>query len=213
MTVPKFIDIDGKRHLWRDIVKLRQEQLSRGSRSPTGAAAALRIARGFPTRKRTQRSQSLSRTIAVFLNPKRAARDGSLGLSLRIFSQQALSHEHSISAPLETCPLVRQCAQDRPHERHRASRRQHRGPRLAAKPAAEAPPARAPLRSSPVHGGTPRSSCWRSRRRSTPIIPVPCHVLRRRRRDRNQPRRKRNAASRCIPPTSSTPSRRWPTTA
>jgi hypothetical protein len=26
MTAPKFIDIDGKRHLWRDIVKLRQEQ-------------------------------------------------------------------------------------------------------------------------------------------------------------------------------------------
>ena len=27
MTAPKFIEIDGKRHLWRDIVKLRQEQL------------------------------------------------------------------------------------------------------------------------------------------------------------------------------------------
>ena len=27
MAAPKFIDIDGKRHLWRDIVKLRQEQL------------------------------------------------------------------------------------------------------------------------------------------------------------------------------------------
>ena len=26
MIAPKFIDIDGKRHLWRDIVKLRQEQ-------------------------------------------------------------------------------------------------------------------------------------------------------------------------------------------
>jgi hypothetical protein len=26
MTAPKFIEIDGKRHLWRDIVKLRQEQ-------------------------------------------------------------------------------------------------------------------------------------------------------------------------------------------
>ena len=26
MSVPKFIDIDGKRHLWRDIVGLRQEQ-------------------------------------------------------------------------------------------------------------------------------------------------------------------------------------------
>ena len=27
MTAPKFIEIDGKLHLWRDIVKLRQEQL------------------------------------------------------------------------------------------------------------------------------------------------------------------------------------------
>ena len=26
MTAPKFIEIDGKRHLWRDIVRLRQEQ-------------------------------------------------------------------------------------------------------------------------------------------------------------------------------------------
>ena len=26
MTAPKFIEIDGKRHLWRDVVKLRQEQ-------------------------------------------------------------------------------------------------------------------------------------------------------------------------------------------
>jgi hypothetical protein len=26
MTAPCFIEIDGKRHLWRDIVKLRQEQ-------------------------------------------------------------------------------------------------------------------------------------------------------------------------------------------
>lgn len=26
MTLPKFIDIDGKRFLWRDIVALRQEQ-------------------------------------------------------------------------------------------------------------------------------------------------------------------------------------------
>jgi hypothetical protein len=26
MSPPKFIDIDGKRYLWRDIVQLRQEQ-------------------------------------------------------------------------------------------------------------------------------------------------------------------------------------------
>jgi hypothetical protein len=27
MTAPKFIEIEGKRHLWRDIIKLRQEQI------------------------------------------------------------------------------------------------------------------------------------------------------------------------------------------
>jgi len=27
MTAPRFIVIDGKRHLWRDILKLRQEQV------------------------------------------------------------------------------------------------------------------------------------------------------------------------------------------
>lgn len=26
MTAPKFIEIDGRRYLWRDIIKLRQEQ-------------------------------------------------------------------------------------------------------------------------------------------------------------------------------------------
>ncbi len=26
MTAPRFIEIDGKRHAWREIVKLRQEQ-------------------------------------------------------------------------------------------------------------------------------------------------------------------------------------------
>lgn len=26
MSAPRFIEIDGKRHLWRDLVRLRQEQ-------------------------------------------------------------------------------------------------------------------------------------------------------------------------------------------
>jgi hypothetical protein len=29
MPVPKFIDINGKRHLWRDLVQQRREQLTR----------------------------------------------------------------------------------------------------------------------------------------------------------------------------------------
>ena len=33
MSVPKFIDIEGKRFLWRDIVKLRQEQRRAAARA------------------------------------------------------------------------------------------------------------------------------------------------------------------------------------
>jgi hypothetical protein len=33
MSAPRFIEIDGKRHLWRDIVKLRQEQRRAAAKS------------------------------------------------------------------------------------------------------------------------------------------------------------------------------------
>jgi hypothetical protein len=41
MTAPKFIEIDGKRHLWRDIVKLRPDQRRAVAH---GIAAAIRVA-------------------------------------------------------------------------------------------------------------------------------------------------------------------------
>ena len=77
MIAPKFIDIDGKRHLWRDIVKLRQEQLRAAAEAAPVQPPLFRIARRLSPDHRTQRRRPLSRTIAVFLNPKRAARDGS----------------------------------------------------------------------------------------------------------------------------------------
>jgi hypothetical protein len=57
MTLPKFIDIDGKRFLWRDIVALRQEQCR---------AAALAAPVQPPSRRRTHRRRPLFLAIPVF---------------------------------------------------------------------------------------------------------------------------------------------------
>ena len=86
MTALKFIDIDGKRYLWRDIVKLRRRAMPRCRRRRAEAAAAVRVARGFSPGKRTQRRHPLSRTIAVFLKSGEN-RSGTvlLGLSLPLF--------------------------------------------------------------------------------------------------------------------------------
>jgi hypothetical protein len=42
MTAPRFIEIDGKRHLWRDIIKLRQEQRSAAAKAQQPALFELR---------------------------------------------------------------------------------------------------------------------------------------------------------------------------
>jgi hypothetical protein len=42
MTGPRFIEIDGKRHLWRDIVKLRQEQRRAAAKAQHPALFELR---------------------------------------------------------------------------------------------------------------------------------------------------------------------------
>jgi hypothetical protein len=42
MRAPPFIDIDGKRHLWRDIVKLRQEQREAARRAEQAPLFELR---------------------------------------------------------------------------------------------------------------------------------------------------------------------------
>jgi hypothetical protein len=42
MSAPRFIEIDGKRHLWRDIVRLRQEQRRAAAKAQQPALFELR---------------------------------------------------------------------------------------------------------------------------------------------------------------------------
>jgi hypothetical protein len=42
MTAPRFIEIDGKRHLWRDILKMRQEQRRAAAKAQQPALFELR---------------------------------------------------------------------------------------------------------------------------------------------------------------------------
>ena len=42
MPSPRFIDIDGKRHLWRDILELRRKQLEEHRRAPQPVLFELR---------------------------------------------------------------------------------------------------------------------------------------------------------------------------
>jgi hypothetical protein len=42
MHAPRFIDIDGKRYLWRDLVRLRQEQLAAARQTEQPALFELR---------------------------------------------------------------------------------------------------------------------------------------------------------------------------
>jgi hypothetical protein len=42
MSAPRFIEIDGKRHLWRDLVKLRQEQRRAAAKAQQPALFELR---------------------------------------------------------------------------------------------------------------------------------------------------------------------------
>ena len=60
MTAPNFIEIDGKRHLWRDIVKLRQEQLRAAAEAAPVQRPLFEIARRFsPYSERTAASRYL----------------------------------------------------------------------------------------------------------------------------------------------------------
>jgi hypothetical protein len=43
MAFPKFIDIDGKRYLWRDVLQLRREQLKAFARAEQPPLFALRL--------------------------------------------------------------------------------------------------------------------------------------------------------------------------
>ena len=60
MTAPKFIEIDGKRHLWRDIVKLRQEQLRAAAEAQPVQRPLFELREDFrPTAERTAASRYL----------------------------------------------------------------------------------------------------------------------------------------------------------
>jgi hypothetical protein len=60
MTAPKFIKIDGKRHLWRDIVKLRQEQLRAAAEAQPVQPPLFALHEDFrPTAERTAASRYL----------------------------------------------------------------------------------------------------------------------------------------------------------
>ena len=62
MSLPRFIDIDGRRYLWRDLVALRQAQAQPRAEQPTLA--------------RYQRLRSGCRSL---INPQKAERLGELG--------------------------------------------------------------------------------------------------------------------------------------
>ena len=42
MTLPRFIEIDGKRYLWRDLLQLRREQLAAAAKAEQPALFAMR---------------------------------------------------------------------------------------------------------------------------------------------------------------------------
>ena len=60
MTAPKFIEIDGKRHLWRDIVKFRQEQLRAGAEAAPSQPPLFELHEDFrPLAERTASARYL----------------------------------------------------------------------------------------------------------------------------------------------------------
>ena len=65
-------------------------------------------------------------------------RDGFLPSFNPAFQPQELSHEDKEHPPLAACPVTGQCAENRPHERHHGTRRQHRGQGPVAEPAGAA---------------------------------------------------------------------------
>ena len=55
MALPRFIEIDGRRYLWRDLVALRRAQAT----PARTAADAVSLARGSPAGRRAQRRRAL----------------------------------------------------------------------------------------------------------------------------------------------------------
>ena len=73
MAAPKFIEIDGKRFVWRDILQRRREQRMAAAR--IDPACAVRAQGGLPVRFGTYRRRALPRA-----QPVRVYRAGPVGL-------------------------------------------------------------------------------------------------------------------------------------
>ena len=68
MTAPRFIVIDGKRHLWRDILKLRREQVRAAAKALQPALFELLEDRRPPA-ERTAAGRFMEPTL--FVHPER----------------------------------------------------------------------------------------------------------------------------------------------
>ena len=68
MTAPRFIVIDGKRHLWRDIIKLRREQVRAAANAKQPALFVL-IDDARPPAERTAAGRYLEPSL--FTHPER----------------------------------------------------------------------------------------------------------------------------------------------
>jgi hypothetical protein len=71
MKAPRFIEIDGKRHLWRDLLRLRQEQRAAARRAEQPALFELKDDRRQPA-DRTAAGRYLEPSL--FGNPEREGR-------------------------------------------------------------------------------------------------------------------------------------------
>jgi hypothetical protein len=74
MTAPRFIVIDGKRHLWRDILKLRREQVQAAANAKQPALFEL-IDDARPPAERTAAGRYLEPTLFAHAGKPRRGRD------------------------------------------------------------------------------------------------------------------------------------------
>jgi hypothetical protein len=67
MSAPKFIDIDGKRYLWRDLVQLRQEQCRAAALAAPTQPPLFELREDFrPITERTAASRYLEPSLFAF---------------------------------------------------------------------------------------------------------------------------------------------------
>ncbi len=69
MTAPRFIEIDGKRHLWRDIVKRRQEQCRAAAEAEPAQPILFELHEDFrPTAERSAAARYLEPSLFSLLD-------------------------------------------------------------------------------------------------------------------------------------------------